>query len=247
MGRAGRWLAGALLATACAAVGLELYARAPAYPIVAPLDVPAGTRVLGVLFHGSGGGGEPKPLPVAQHPREMARAGPGGATGPYSDSRLRARANGLVVGAALGREAATVAGLDVVHLVGHSAGAFPVTAFCDAYRAAASPRARLVLTYLDPIGFSGAFDPGWGARHYGGCADYAEAVISTDDAVPATNTPLAAAWNVDVTRDAGRAAAGLDGHVWPVRWYLERLAPADVAGEGYDHAARPRGAVTTPR
>jgi len=250
--RAGRLLAGALLATVCAAAGLELYARAPARPVVAPLAVPAGTRVLVVLFHGSGGRDEPNLIAVAQRLRELARSVPGAAVvryvwSPYSDSRLRARANGLVVGAALGREAAAVAGLAVVHLVGHSAGAFTVTAFCDAYRAAAARPARVVLTYLDPIGFAGAFDPGWGARHYGSCGDFAEAVISTDDAVPATNAPLAQAWNVDVTRDPGRAGAGLDGHVWPVRWYLERLVPADVAGEGYDHAARARGAVVASR
>lgn len=252
MTRVARVLVAAVLATACAAAGLELYARAPARPVVAPLEVPAGTRVLVVLFHGSGGREEPNLIAVAARLRELAQPVPGAAVvryvwSPYSDSRLRARANGLVVGAALGREAAGVEGLDVVHLVGHSAGAYPVTAFCEAYRAAAPRPARLVLTYLDPIGFAGAFDPAWGARHYGACADYAESVISTDDAVPATNAPLAAAWNVDVTSDPGRAGAGLDGHVWPVRWYLERLVPADVAGAGYDHTARPRGTVVTSR
>jgi hypothetical protein len=249
MKKAARIVLGLALLVAALAAGVEFYARAPAAPQAAPLGVPPGTRVLVLLLHGSGGREEPTLVALERRLRGFAADRPGTAViryvwSPWSDSRMRARENGLAIGAAIGREAARAPGLEVVHVVSHSAGAYPSQAFCEAYRAGAHNPARVVQTFLDPIGFEGALDPGWGARKLGGCADYAEAVINTDDPVPATNAPLALAWNVDVTRAAARAAAGLDGHRWPVQWYLDAATAADLDGAGYAHGSRPRGAVT---
>lgn len=248
MGRAARIVLVVAALVAALAAGLELYARARADPPAAPLGVPPGARVLVLLLHGSGGREEPTLVALERRFVELAAGRPDVAViryawSPWSDSRLRARANGLAIGAAIGREAAAAEGLVAVHVVSHSAGAYPSHAFCEAYRAAARRPARVVQTFLDPIGFQGALDTGWGARALGGCADYAQAVINTDDAAPATNAPLALAWNVDVTGAAARAAAGLDGHRWPVRWYLDAVTAADLDGATRSHDARPRGAV----
>jgi hypothetical protein len=231
-----------------AGAGLEIYSRVPADFAVPPLAAPAGATSLVILFHGSGGRDEPTLIAVTQRFEQLAALVPGTAViryvwSPWSDNRFRSRVNGLHVGAELGREVAALTGLRYIHLVGHSAGAYPLEAFCRAYRAAAKAPARIEMTYLDPIGFSGAFDPGWGVRNHGACADYAEAFINTDDPVPATNAALSQAWNVDVTGAAGRSGGPEGGHVWPVRYYLGQLGPADLEPGAHEQASRPRGAV----
>jgi hypothetical protein len=165
---------------------------------------------------------------------------------PWADTELRAHRNGARVGEALGKELATLASVQSVHLVGHSAGAYVVEPLCVALKASANRPVRVVMTYLDPIGIRGAFDFGWGARTYGSCADYAEAYINTDDPAPATNTPLEQAWNVDVTGAEKPADFTLGGHRWPVRYYRDRLSVEDVTPGAYDHQQRPRGAVVKP-
>ena len=79
------------------------------------------------------------------------------------------------------------------------------------------------MTFLDPIGFKGPLDPGWGARHFGQCADEAEAFINTDDPAPATAKVLRHARTTDVTNDPARRQFGGGGHRWPVQYYLDSL------------------------
>ncbi len=229
-----------------AAAGLEINARFPPSFVVTPIDPPADARVLVLLLHGSGGREEPALIGLEQRFTRLAAGRTDVAVmryiwSPHSDARLRARVNGRRVGEALGRAIAARPGLRVVHLVGHSAGAYPVQAFCEAYRSAAPIPARIVTTFLDPIGFDGAFNPRWGAGVLGHCADYAEAIINTDDPVPATNSPLTQAWNVDVT--AARGDQPIDGHRWPVDFYAAQLDVPDIEAAGYNHATRPRGGV----
>jgi hypothetical protein len=133
--------------------------------------------------------------------------------------------------------------VEAVHLVGHSAGAYLLDPLCAALKERAARPVRVEMTFLDPIGFQGAFDWGWGARNYGACADYAEAFINTDDGVPGTNAPLARAFNVDVTDAGRRAAFAASGHRWPVRYYLGQLGLDDVVPGAHEHVTRPRGAV----
>ena len=226
-----------------AAAALETYARWPANFSIVPPDPPAGTRVLVLLLHGSGGREEPALMALEQRFVALAAARPEVSViryiwSPHSDTRLRARVNGRLVGEIIGKALASRPEIRAIHLVGHSAGAYPVQAICDAYRAATPVAARIVSTFLDPIGFDGAFNPTWGAREFGGCADYAEAFINTDDPVPATNTPLAQAFTIDVTAARGD---GVDGHRWPVDFYAGQLTEADIEATTSGHAARPRG------
>jgi hypothetical protein len=243
-----RLLAAVLGLVVAGGIVADLYARYPADFPVPALAPPADTRVLVLLLHGSGGREEPSLIALEQRFRELAAARGDVAVmryvwSPHSDTRLRARVNGWRVGDALGREVAALPTISVVHLVGHSAGAYPVQAFCEGYRAAGGGRGRILSTFLDPIGFNGALNSGWGAQELGSCADYAEAYINTDDPVPATNAPLEQAWNVDVT--ALRPATA-DGHRWPVEYYLGRLSYTDVEGVPYQHAGRARGRIVRP-
>jgi hypothetical protein len=232
-------------------VAFDLYARAPADFAVTPLGLEPTTRSVVLLFHGSRGRDEPALIALERRMRELAGGSPAPAVvryiwSPWSDARFRAGANGAHVGQALGAELATLPGLRSVHLVGHSAGAYPLEPLCEALRAEASHPVRVEMTYLDPIGFKGTVDTGWGARSFGACADYAEAFINTDDPVPATNAPLARAWNVDVTGVSSPLRTPGDGHRWPVRFYRDHIGAADIDGTAHSHDERPRGAVVKP-
>ncbi len=217
---------------AALAVALQVYSLVPAGFHVTPLAPAADTRRLVLLFHGSGGREEP--TLVALEDRLRVRPGTGSAPAivrynwsPHSDSRLRTYPNGIRVGENLGVELAKLSSLQSVHLIAHSAGAYILEPLCESYRAATARRpgrpARIRMTFLDPIGFKGPFDPGWGARHYGECADKAEAFINTDDFAPATAEVLQHARTIDVTDDPARKRFSSGGHRWPVQYYINSL------------------------
>lgn len=135
-----RILLGTAVLLVAALAGLEVYTRVPAGFAVPALGAPPDATGLVILFHGSRGREEPTLIAVEQRFRQLAAQAPGTAViryiwSPWSDNLLRARAVGLHVGAELGREAARLGGLRYIHLVGHSAGAYPMDAFCRAYRA----------------------------------------------------------------------------------------------------------------
>ncbi len=231
-----------------ALAGLEVYTRLPAGFAVPELGAPADATALVILFHGSGGREEPTLKAVEQRFRQLAAAEPGTAVirfiwSPWADNLLRAWKAGQHVGAELGHQVASLHGLRYIHLVGHSAGAYPMDAFCRAYRAAAKQPARIDMTFLDPIGIAGLFDASWGARNHGACADYAEVFINSDDPVRGTNEPLQQAWNIDVTQVASRQGYRWGGHRWPVQYYLDQLSAADLDPGAQGQAGRPRGAI----
>jgi hypothetical protein len=243
--RRGAWF---LTALVVASLALEVYARLPSRIAVAPLALPPATRHAILLFHGRNGRDEPTLAALTRRFGALAAARPATIVrsyvwSPHSDTRFRSERNGARIGTVLGAELGAMPALESVHLVGHSAGAFVLDALCEALRSSAQHPVRIDVTYLDPIGFRGAFDAGWGARHYGECADYAEAFINTDDPVPATNAPLAHAFNIDVTGAGRRARFEGGGHRWPVRYYLGQLGIDDVIAGSHGHATRPRGAV----
>lgn len=225
-----------LVALAVLAAGFQAWSVLPASGFDAPpVAVPAGTRELVLVIHGSGGREEPVIIALAQ--ALQARVAPGSGTAvvryvwaPWSDDKLRAHPNGVRVGGQLGAQLAAVAGLADIHLIAHSAGSYVLDPLCRAYRAG-NGRARIRMTYLDPIGFNGPLDRGYGARHYGECADEAEAFINTDDPVPATAAVLRHARTVDVTADPGRAGFAGDGHRWPVQYYINHLPKPGVPVE----------------
>jgi len=221
-----------LAALAVLATGLQIYSVVPAGFEVRPLALQPDTRRLVLLFHGSGGRDEPTMIALEDHLRGLPAAGAGPVIlryvwSPFSDARLRAYANGTRVGARLGEELAALPQLESIHLIGHSAGAYVLEPLCAAFRAGTDGqpgrRTRIEMTYLDPIGFRGPFDPGWGSRHYGRCADDAEAFINTDDPTPATAAVLRHARTMDVTNDPGRKTFRGGGHRWPVQYYINHL------------------------
>ena len=72
------------------------------------------------------------------------------------------------------------------------------------------------------------------------------AVINTDDVAPATNAPLANAWNIDVTAQPGRATFPRNGHYWPLRYYLDVLPGLASEPLESSHQRYPRGALVQP-
>ena len=246
-----RWLRASLLVLgilACLAVALEIYARIPAGFDVRPLEPGNGVRRIVLIFHGRGGAEEPAIGALAARFAALAAGQPDFAVvryvwAPHSETRFRSAVNGARVGAVLGQQLAGLPGLEYVHVIGHSAGAYLLDPLCEALRVGGGRDVRIEMTFLDPIGFAGAFDVGYGARNFGRCADYAEAYINTDDPAPATRAPLRHAWNLDVTHAPERANYGGGGHRWPVQYYLDRLTATGLAAVERDHGTRPRGAV----
>ncbi|MEQ1801955.1 MAG: hypothetical protein ABL989_08550 [Gammaproteobacteria bacterium] len=226
------WLRRSLMVLAAlvlVAVGLQVYSIVPATFGARPLGLPADTRHLVLLIHGSGGRNEPTLVALEGAFRRSGEAAPGTAIvryvwSPWSDAKLRTYPNGARVGASLGDELAALPALESIHLIAHSAGAYVLEPLCTAYRARMPGRgARIAMTFLDPIGFRGPFDPAWGARNYGRCADDAEAFINTDDPAPATAAVLQHARTTDVTADPGRKNFNGGGHRWPVQYYSNHL------------------------
>ncbi len=227
----------ALLALAAA---VQVYSLVPARFPVRPLALPADTRQLVLLFHGSGGRDEPTLMALEERLRRLQPPRSGAVIlryvwAPHSDDKLRTYPNGVRVGAVLGEELAGLPDLESIHMIAHSAGAYVLEPLCEAYRAAVAARppaaasgrqgARITMTYLDPIGFRGPLDPGFGARTYGSCADEAEAFINTDDPAPATASVLQHGRTTDVTADPARAKFDGGGHRWPVQYYADHLTP----------------------
>jgi hypothetical protein len=239
----------AVLAVVIGAVlALEVYARVPAGFEVRPLLLQPGTERVVLIFHGRGGAEEPTIRALTERFESLAGGHAGIAVvryiwSPHSDTRFRSAINGAHVGAALGQELAGLPALSYLHLIGHSAGVYPMEALCEALRATAVRNVHVEMTFLDPIGFAGSFDTGYGARNFGRCADYAEAFINTDDPVPATRKAFRHAWNIDVTRSPERAGYDGGGHRWPARYYLDHLTSAALSPGDRDHRAHPRGAV----
>jgi len=247
----GRWLKHAALSLALlsgsAVVALELYTRLPDPVDIPVIKVSPDTRELTLVFHGSGGSDEP----LMQRIAAAHEGDPTGAAAvavnwsPASDNRLRAAANARVVGAALGAKLGSLENLQRLRLVGHSSGAYMLDAVCVAARAAAKPAPVITSVYLDPFGIDGFADWSHGAREHGRCADFALAIINTDDAAPATNAPLANAYNIDITDHPQRpdpAAANL--HYWPVEFYARAAAERRLPSSAeWSHDQLPRGVV----
>jgi len=233
---------------AVAAGAMEIWTRQPVGNPTPELDLPANVSTLVLVIHGSTDEDNPLLAEIVSGLEDRYRAIPGAAVrfvrwAPESDQRLRAAATAQAVGARLGDLLARRGTLRELHLVAHSSGAFMPDALCSAFRAGSARPARIAMILLDSFQIRGFVDWTYGAREHGGCADFTLAVINTEDPAPATNRPLARAFNLDVTAHPGRATFDRNGHYWPLQYYRDYLLDQQPAIAGWNHAEKPRGAV----
>ena len=232
-----------VVALALLALGLEIYARLPAAFPIEPLAIsPSATSVV-LIFHGAQDGGDPLLDEIAGKFANLAT--PGTVVINYrwdagANNRLRAAANAKRLGQRLGTELSQLPQLRDLRLIAHSVGAYVPDAICDALRLAGSD-AWIEITLLDPFGIAGFFDWRHGVRNHGRCADYAAAIINTDDPAPATNSPLQQAYNTDVTAASGRDTFPRNGHYWPLQYYRDRMSLREVEVRLRRHTQTPRG------
>jgi hypothetical protein len=227
---------------------MEVYTRVPVGERTPDLGLAPDSTAVVLVIHGAGDADDPLVPEILRGLDAAFGDRPEVAVrylrwSPESDQRLRAAATAQAVGARVGESLASLPGMRDLHLVAHSVGAFMPDAICRAYRQRAARPARVTMVLLDPFQIGGFLDWGWGARHQGECADFALAVINTDDPAPATNRPLANAFNLDVTGDPARERFGRNGHYWPIRYYIDHLLVDQPALAGRDHAEWPRGGV----
>jgi len=138
-------------------------------------------------------------------------------------NRLAAPRVGYALGEAIGRELAGGAyDYEVVHLVGHSAGAHVIRGIADVVRTApAGSQIAIHATYLDPFVGRSLFRLFWGVRRFGSRADFAESYVTTEDRVPFTNSFLRNAHNFDLTSILPERPGAPDNyaHMYPTVFY----------------------------
>ena len=220
---------------------MEAYTRwSPSFSADMPTPKSSTKRLI-LLFHGSDGKDSPAILQLEQALKQKLSVSDAEVIryvwSPWSDERLRASANGLYLGEKIGAHLASQ-NIREVHLIGHSAGAWLPDAVCASLRKYTSDPVKVRMTFLDPIGIKGFLDFDWGSQNFGGCADFAEAVINTNDNVPGTNAPLQQAFNIDVTE----LPHEVSGHEWPIWYYTQTLNGMSLSMDA-NHFAMPRGAV----
>ncbi len=146
-----------------------------------------------------------------------------------AERRLSAPRNGSAIGRAIGREIA--AGPPrVLHLVGHSSGAFVVQGIIDGVRASGDDRTVIQASFLDPFLARSVLQLRWGQRRLGLGADFAESYYTATDRVPFTNSALQHAWNLELDASVPRIPdppADWE-HGWPLTWYREAVCGCSV-------------------
>jgi len=229
---------------------LEVYARQPVPAPLPALDLPPGVATLVLVIHGSGDADSPLMADIVAGLAATYKDVPGAAVryvrwAPESDQRLRAAATAQALGTRLGTALAEIGTLRQLQLVAHSSGTFMPDAVCTAFRAGSPQPVRVSMTLLDAFQIRGFVDWTYGAREHGKCADFALGVLNTDDPAPATNRPLAHAWNLDVTAHPDRATFTRNGHYWPLQYYRDYLLKDQPQIADWSYADHPRGAVQT--
>jgi hypothetical protein len=244
--RGGKILTLALLLIVVAGLGLQAYTQTADEQLIMPLRLPADTQRLVLIFHGSEDGDDP----VLEDIAALIRRGADANTivinynwSPASDNRLRAQANARELGAALALELSQFSQLRQLELVAHSAGAYVPDALCEGLRWRLTTPPSIRTIYLDPFGLKGLFAWNDGANWHGHCADFALAIINTDDPAPATNQALALAYNIDITEHPGSAQIARNGHYWPLHYFAGRLRNGSLFFAPMSHASLPRGSL----
>ncbi len=244
----GRVAATVVVGLVLVAGGLEIYSRQPVKASTPALNLPPGVSTLVLVIHGSGDADSPLLAEIVAGLKARYQDVPDAAVrfvrwSPASDQRLRAAATAQTIGSRLGTTLAGVTTLRELHLIAHSSGAFMPDAICNAWRAANPAPARVTMVLLDPFQIRGFVDWTWGTRQHGRCADFALAVVNTDDPAPSTNRSLGQAFNLDVTAHPERATFTRNGHYWPVQYYRDHLVAQEPGIGLRTHATEARGTV----
>lgn len=136
----------------------------------------------------------------------------------YSNAPFRCSTNGRRIGHILGKTLAESATLESVHLIGHSCGAFVVLGLCESLKEIRHD-IQVQSTYLDPVSIYGAVFWNYGINHFGGCADFSEVYIDTEDGVAGSNQLIPNTHTFDVTNARKGTGFSQQPHVWPTRYY----------------------------
>jgi hypothetical protein len=142
-------------------------------------------------------------------------------------NRLAAPRRGYELGRGIGTEIVRRGGYEVVHLIGHSAGAHVVHGIADVLDGLPPDRAPAVhATFLDPFVARSVARLYWGVRKFGTNVDFAESYVTRDDPIPFTNSYLRHAYNIDLTETLPpRDDPPTDyAHGWPIRYYTNPAA-----------------------
>ena len=222
--------------------GIEMYSRAPSILFSpSPLPHTNETSSVHVLFPGFGG-------PDANTDRIVDSLNKNAGNevayvydwSAFRGNILRAAFNGERVGKRVGRQLAYTPEVTALHCIGVSVGSFAADACIKEFNRLRQNRrsapisgvthtkAQTVLTLLCPFQQRGLLGAGYGTKHFGKYAQYAEQYYIADDPVPGCNTPLNQAYCFDVTsakeRDAYVNLPGDSVHAFPVYYYGKAIA-----------------------
>lgn len=205
-----------------AIIGFANWPGDPGLQEPAPLE--PGVGQLTLVTHGKGDGAQGWVAEMVDLLRQRSEPGEGvrgidwsrGAKNLFRCSR-NAEVAGRRLAAWVGEQGPQ---LTEVNLVAHSAGAFLAYGFCRQLKAQ-YPDIRVQVTYLDPAGVYRGLWWDYGYRHFGRCADSSTTIYHVGDGAPGSEAPPQHGAAIDIT--ALRPADDPDGHLWPVRYYMERL------------------------
>jgi pimeloyl-ACP methyl ester carboxylesterase len=132
-------------------------------------------------------------------------------------------------GYAIGREMARqlIAGGDgyqILHLIGQSMGAYLTQGFVDEYRRLHG-RALIHMTFMEPFLIRGILGFGYGVRHFGRGADFAENFIVRHEPVLGSNRFLRHAHNTDISALVREDLKDdfFGPHWWVVEYYRQSV------------------------
>ena len=227
-------------------LALEIYCRLPDNFDVRKIEIPRNTQTLVLLFHGSNDHQNPELKAIEENFKNYLNFTETtqiiNYDWSYTSSYLKASANTIKIGNAIGIEISNLKNAKNIHLISHSAGAFIAESFCKSYRANGGS-AHIETTFLDPFNLRGFSDFNYGVRNFGNCADFALSIINTDDSVPTTNTMLKNSWNIDITNINKPANFIGKGHYFPPFYYLLLMKEDIIKINDKNHNKYPRGEI----
>lgn len=139
---------------------------------------------------------------------------------PYSESTFRCSVDGRRIGHIIGKELAAGKRLESMHLIGHSCGSFVILGICEAVKSARND-ISIQTTYLDPVSVYGGLLWNYGLNRFGGCSDFSDSYIDTEDTIPGSNDLIPNTITFDVTEVRKKANFKGSPHIWPTVYYQQ--------------------------